>query len=250
MHSDPGSLNHTSWGRFALLAACVAITACRSDVPTGQVIAQVHDQDVTISEFAFEAGRQPATPPTGADTAVLEAIARRKVFAHIAEERGLEQEPQYHFELRRAREALLSEALYRQLEGEVAAPSGTEVDAYIAAHPWKFAERRLLILQAGSGRTVREKTIDTASFAAKPPFPIMQISLGEKMRWQGEVHEVLEVRPIGIPLSDMKRWASDRMKAEKTDEKLEKLFARVLENGQLQYAPGYGPSGTQLRSGM
>lgn len=250
MHSQAKFINRALSGQIVLLAIMLTTVACKNDLPTGQVIAEVNNQDVTISEFVYEAQREPASPPPSADLAVVEQIVRRKVFAGIAQERGLEQDPLYHFEFRRAREALLVEALYRDLANEVPTPSEHEITTYVAAHPWLFSERRLLILVAGPEDGEPQTTIDTASFSNAPPFPILQISAGAKMRWQGRVREVVEVQKVQMPESDMRRFAIRRMGAQKVEEKLARMFARAMENGELQYASGYGPSSAQLPTGM
>lgn len=249
MHSNQMSFNRTTARLLAPLAACLVLSGCGNEVPSEQVIARVDGRDVTITEFEFETERQPAAPPTADDIAVLEVITRRKVLAQIAEERGLEQEPRYHFEFRRAREALLVDALYRELESDTPAPSDPQIVAYIARHAWQFAERRVLVLSTGNGETARQTTIDTAGFLEQPPFPIMTIAPGQKMLWQGAVHDVLDVREVPPAPGEARTWASDRLKVQRVEEKLVSLYGRALESGQLQYAPGYGPSGTQRRLG-
>lgn len=232
---------------FALIL-CLPIVSCEDAPPSGQVIAKVNGEDVTVPEFEFEVGRRPGDPPTLQDNAQLENMVRRAALAQIARDRGLEQDPEYHFALRRARDELLVDALYRRLQDQIAEPSETEIAAFVKAHPWQFTNRRVLELSRGDKAVERRLTIDTAEFSSRPPFPVMEIDAGQDLFWRGDVYRVSQILALPIETEAARQWATRQLRAAKVEEKVAGLYNDLLERGRLQYAPGYGPSSKQGRS--
>lgn len=223
------------------------MSGCDDSQPSGQVIARVNGDDLTLPEFEHERGRMPDVPASGIDNAVVEAMVRRRALAQIAQQQGLEQDPQYHFELRRAREELLVEALHRRLASDAVKPSDQDIVTYMAKHPWQFSERRILQLSGADNGMASELTIDTAQYSVRPPFPLMEISTDRSMLWQGRVYIVSQVREAPLEAKAGRALALDRLISQAAEQKASKLYKQVLESGRLQYAPGYGPSGAQNR---
>ena len=247
MPSNHIRFNRTALSFGAALTFFLMMSGCDNSQPSGQVIARVNGDDLTLPEFEHERGRMPEVPASGIDNAVVEAMVRRRALAQIAQQRGLEQDPQYHFELRRAREELLVGALYRRLANDARKSSDQDIVTYMAKHPWQFSERRILQLSGSGGGPASELTIDTADYAVRPPFPVMEISPGRSMLWQGRVYRVSQVREAPLEAKAGRAWALNRLTSAFAEQKASALYKQVLESGRLQYAPGYGPSGAQNR---
>jgi EpsD family peptidyl-prolyl cis-trans isomerase len=139
---------------IALVA--VALTACgKSDdktaeqKPTGQVIAKVGDQDVTITELNNE--RRHAQVPANAKPddvtrALLNSIVERKVMAKRALDQSLDRQPTTLLELLRSREAVLAEAYVSGAFANQTPVSDSEVQKFIADNPRMFDHQEVLFL--------------------------------------------------------------------------------------------------------
>jgi len=130
--------------KLALSLAIVlsALPSCTRPAPYGQVLAEIDGDDVTRRDLAAElqvTGQYGASP-----SAVLEQIVERKLLVRAAREAGVEHSPEYLAAVRRAREQLLSEMYVQRLARQVPVSTRTEIDDYIAAHPFAFADRALI----------------------------------------------------------------------------------------------------------
>lgn len=247
MHRRRALFNCHPLPRGLALMFCLAIASCGDAPPSGQIMARVSGEDVSVSEFEFEVGRRPGDPPSLQDNAHLETMLRRAALAQIARDRGLEQDPKYHFALRRARDELLVDALYRRLQEQTAEPGRREIAGFMEAYPWQFNARRVLELSRNHKATESTLTIDTAEFSSRPPFPIMEIAAGQDMLWRGEVYRVSRIVELPIEAEAARQWAARQLSAARVEDKAARLYNDLLESGRLQYAPGYGPSNEQLR---
>jgi EpsD family peptidyl-prolyl cis-trans isomerase len=149
--------------------ACVALVACHipglpggSKAPSGQVVATVDGEEITLSELRAElAGAPaPASPQAGKlmEEAALRQIIIRHIMAKAAHDQQLDKTPAFAIEKARANQGLLTQALQRQLAANSPAPSRSDAEAYVAAHPSMFAERKLLTVD--QIRMARPKTED------------------------------------------------------------------------------------------
>ncbi|MGB3472824.1 MAG: hypothetical protein WBA51_18560 [Erythrobacter sp.] len=206
------------------------------------MVARFEDQDITRSELDYERRSANARGDTVSPEGMVEALVARRILASAARERGLEQDPTYHFALRRARDELLVAALRDELASTLPQPDAAEVADYIAAHRWKFADRRLVYLAPSAERAVAELVLDSASFDQAPPFPVMSVEEGDVMLWQGRAWQVLRIQQNPVLGASAQDWADAQLRNEKIDTSVEGLVGRALEEGRLQYAPGYGPS--------
>lgn len=248
MHRRRALFNCHTLPRGLALMFCLAIASCGDAPPSGQVMARVGGEDVTVPEFEFEVGRRPGDPPSLQDNAHLEIMLRRTALAQIAKDRGLEQDPKYHFALQRARDELLVDALYRRLQDQTAEPGEQEIAGFMEAHPWQFTDRRVLELSRSDKAAESALTIDTAEFSSRPPFPIMEIAAGQDMLWRGEVYRVSRILALPIEAEAARQWAARQLRAAKVEDKVAGLYNDLLASGRLQYAPGYGPSREQGRA--
>lgn len=135
--------------------ACVALVACHipglpggNKAPSGQVVATVDGEEITLSELRSELAGAPAPPSPQAAKLMEEAALRQIIIRHImakaAVDQKLDKTPTFAIEKGRATQGLLTQALQRQIASTSPAPSRADAEAYVAAHPGMFAERKLL----------------------------------------------------------------------------------------------------------
>jgi EpsD family peptidyl-prolyl cis-trans isomerase len=151
---DVSGLTGSRWrlaGAALGLAAAVALAGCgkKEDAPAvvGQVVAHVGPDDITQQEIDNELNLASVPQDKRTDEVVKLALSRiiqRKYLVQQAMAAKLDREPTAHLDLLRAREQILANAYVRRdIGSKVGAISQTEIDAYIQAHPDKFAKRQL-----------------------------------------------------------------------------------------------------------
>lgn len=149
--------------------ACVGLVACHipgmpksNKAPSGQVVATVDGDEITLSELRAELSGAPPAPTPQAQKLMEEAALRqiiiRKIMANAAHEQGLDKTPAFAIEKQRAGQTLLTQALQRQLATSVSPASRPEAEAFIAEHPGMFADRKLIVVD--QIRMQRPKTPD------------------------------------------------------------------------------------------
>jgi EpsD family peptidyl-prolyl cis-trans isomerase len=129
-------------GALALLGAC-------GKEATGQSVAVVGDEEVSLAELNAELAR--ARVPENADKKevmpqLLQRIVDRKLLAKAATEQGIDRSPEFLTEERRAREELLINMLAKRQADSIKLPSQAEIDRYIAQNPTMFQQRAMLSL--------------------------------------------------------------------------------------------------------
>lgn len=147
--------NLTSSWRWALpVLGALALAGCNSSKPpqannaqqpSGQVIAKVGNEDVTIHELQNEYRQLRVTPDKVNEQItrqVLEEITRRKALAQKAIVAGLDREPTVLLDMLRAREQVLATAiLQRDVQAKFSGVGKAELDRYINSKPDIFAKR-------------------------------------------------------------------------------------------------------------
>lgn len=136
-------------GTAVLVSACGNGSSAKDKIEKGQVIATVNGEDVTIYELGTEL--QGVDMPSGearkkVEQAALQRIIDRKILADIARDRKLDKTPEYLLQTRRAGEQLLVNLLQQNEAGKVPASTSEDVEKFMAANPWTFAQRKLLII--------------------------------------------------------------------------------------------------------
>jgi EpsD family peptidyl-prolyl cis-trans isomerase len=134
--------------------ACLALGACHQisglvgggNAPSGQVVATVGGEEVTLRELNAElAGATAANPAQrkSMQDAALRNLIIRKVLAHAARDRGLDKSADFALLQKRADEALLASTLRDRLVANVPAPSDEEIRQFISDHPDLFSQRKM-----------------------------------------------------------------------------------------------------------
>ena len=137
------------------LASAIALAGCgkqqETRAPVGQVIAHIGPDDVTQQELDNELHLANIPADKRSDEVVKAALTRileRKYLDQQAIAAKLDREPTVHLDLLRSREQILAGAyVQRDLRQKVATISNNEIDAYIQAHPDKFANRKIFQIE-------------------------------------------------------------------------------------------------------
>lgn len=137
----------------AAAAAALAVSGCGGKggaLEKGQVVASVDGEEITIFELNAEV--QASSVPQGTDRKLAEQLAlqriiERKILAKIAREQKLDKTPAFLIQERRADELILTTMLRDKIAGGVAQPTEAEIAQYQAAHPDRFAQRRIYTVE-------------------------------------------------------------------------------------------------------
>ncbi len=133
-------MKHWSWSVVPL--ALLALSGCQSK-PEGKGVAQVDGQAITTQVLDAEL----ADAPPGVDRlayrkAILPQLVDRTLLVQAAQKMGIDKTPEFAAQRERQEQKLLVEMLARKLAATVPVPNVQAVDAYIAAHPYEFAQRQ------------------------------------------------------------------------------------------------------------
>ena len=132
--------------RKAWLPVCLLLAACDDGLPKGQILATVAGDQITKRDFDAELATERGRGEPPSRSIVLDRLIDRAILVRLARREKLHLTPEYLAASRRADEDALID-FYRQFAGsELRAPDEAQVDAFIAAHSWMFAERQQLIL--------------------------------------------------------------------------------------------------------
>src|SRR6185437_12473064 len=150
-----GQMKQFNYKRLLVVGVCIALGACRfpglgHKAPTGQVLATVDGQEITMRDLSAELGSSVPSDPKARkaiEQRALQAIIDRKLIAKAAEKDGLEKTPEFALKKQRMTDALLAQSLQDKLVAAVPAPTKEEADAYIAAHPDSFAQRKIFTIE-------------------------------------------------------------------------------------------------------
>ncbi len=117
--------------------------------PVGQVVATVAGQEITVRELNAElAGASIPDPKTLklAQQAALRNIIARTILAKAAVDQGLDKTPDFALQKQRAMQGLLAQTLQNKVVASVPPATRQEAEAFVAAHPDIFAERKIFVV--------------------------------------------------------------------------------------------------------
>jgi EpsD family peptidyl-prolyl cis-trans isomerase len=135
----------SSIARLAITLAAALVAGCNGDdAPSGQVIATVDGEEITVAELNEEA--RTRNLPIGSNAVVHNALVQelidRKLLRREAERLGLDRRPEHLLSVRRLAEISLAQRLLAQHKsGE--GLSDQQLQAFVSARPWAFADRKL-----------------------------------------------------------------------------------------------------------
>jgi EpsD family peptidyl-prolyl cis-trans isomerase len=148
-------MKHFNYKRLLIVGVCIALGACRfpgmgHKAPSGQVLATVDGQEITMRDLSAELGSAlPSDPKVrkAVEQQALQAIIDRKLIAKAAEKEGLEKTPEFALKKQRMTDALLAQSLQDKLVAAVPTPTHEEAEAYVNAHPEMFAQRKIFNIE-------------------------------------------------------------------------------------------------------
>lgn len=136
--------------KWRVSAAAVAILscslACQTETAAAQVVATVNGAEVTLQDVDAQSGavNLPANADAkGARAAVLQQIIARKIMAQEARKQGLDRDPDFVAQQRRAEEELLVATYAKRQMDRVPVPEAAAVTRFMAGNPHMFASRKL-----------------------------------------------------------------------------------------------------------
>lgn len=127
----------------ALAAALLATTGCGKKA-TGQVVAVVNGEEITLDELNSELSGVNLPPNADKKLAMrqlLQQVIDRRLLAQSAKEQGLDKDPAFITQQRRMTEDLLVRMFAKKSADTIPVPTAAEIDKYIKDHPMAFASR-------------------------------------------------------------------------------------------------------------
>lgn len=221
-------------GRTIALASLALLAACREAQPTGQVLATVDGHDITDTELAAEARAAPAPRAE-----LLERLIDRALLASAAHRREADLSPTYLADMRRARALLLADSLRWQIAAHLPAPDDMRARAYVAAHPWAYADRAQVTLIGPDGAATG---IDTATTDPQTAAAIGAAGIGETVRIGGDPYRILARKPLPVPPPAALGQARAALIAEEADRQVRAILAQARAQATIRYQQGFGPA--------
>ncbi|HTH29201.1 MAG TPA: EpsD family peptidyl-prolyl cis-trans isomerase [Sphingobium sp.] len=129
----------------ALIAISWMMTGCEK-TPTGQVVAVVNGEEITLQELNSELAE--LNVPENADKkearrAVLQQIVSRRLLAQQAKQDGVDRDPNYVSAERRMKEQLLVSMYAKKAMDTVSVPDTAAINKFMAQNPTLFKQRTL-----------------------------------------------------------------------------------------------------------
>ncbi|MBM3115149.1 EpsD family peptidyl-prolyl cis-trans isomerase [Jeongeupia naejangsanensis] len=137
----------TLYRNTAVLAAIVlGLTACKDDgekKSPSQVVARVGDAEITVHQLNYLLAQQANPGDAAVKQRVLDGLVDQELLVQKAVELKLDRDPDVVQAVEAARRQILARAAAEREIGKPAEPAQAQIDAFYAAHPQLFAERKL-----------------------------------------------------------------------------------------------------------
>ena len=133
---------------LVLSAAVLGLAGCShsdGDKKPGQALVRVNGEEVTVYQLNEEL-RQVNNADANPDKErkqMVEALVDRQLLVEEAQKQKLDRDPNVMETIERAKAQILAQAYLKTKVTDVQKPDQAEVDAYYAAHPEFFAQRKL-----------------------------------------------------------------------------------------------------------
>lgn len=117
--------------------------------PSGQVVATVDGKEITSLQLRGELGGFSSRDPEimkAAQQQALERVILRKLIVGEAKKEKLDKGSDYTLQVDRGAETLLAQLYQRKLGSKITQPTKQEGEAFIAAHPEMFSDRKVLFV--------------------------------------------------------------------------------------------------------
>ncbi len=250
----------------------LALSACTKPAPYGQVLAEINGDDVTRRDLAAElqvTGQYGAAP-----SAVLEQVIERKLLVRAGYDAGIEHSPEYLAAIRRGREQLLAEMYVQRLARQVPVSTRTEIDDYIAAHPFAFTDRAIVdvtrldvpavpaaratlnhavdaraaaaaLSAQGVKATLSDQTLDTATLPAAIAASLVRAPVGLVMAPSANgltAYQVKASRPAPLAGTTAESAAARAIGLQRLTQAISDQINLQRRRARIRYQAGLGPS--------
>jgi len=245
--------------------------------PGGQVVAVVNGEEITQQDLNAELGN--AQIPSGADrnrilAQVLQRVIDRKLLVQRAKEQGLDKSPDYLGQLRRMQDELAISMLSSNASKSIPLPDQASIDAFIAAHPAAFSERKRYTLDqiaipqstdravlkqlepahtmdqvaavltaAGVKFTRAPATFDTALAPPQLAQKVATLPPGEPfvvpINGRFLVNSVKSSEPVPMNAEDAKPAALELMRQQSLNTAIQKQLSEARGKAKIAYQPGF-----------
>lgn len=263
---------------IVLLASAVSVAGCKRSA-TGQVVAVVNGEEVSLSELNGELQRAGNTGGANKQTvqaAALQSLIDRKLLVQQAKDRGIDKDPEYLQAQRRMNDELMISMLGKQVTKNVPVPTAADVQSYISSHPEMFAGRTVYALdqivfpapqnlaqlkslekdhtledvansltQMGIKFARRKGTLDTAAAPAGLVKQINALPGGEPfvLGAQGQVivSVVADKRVQPLDGDSANQLATQAIRRDAVQDIAQKQLKQARDSAKIDYQQGYAP---------
>jgi peptidyl-prolyl cis-trans isomerase C len=260
------------------LIAIAMLHGC-GGAPSGQVVAVVNGEEITLQELNAELAELKAAPIGDKKTVrqqILQQIVDRRLMAQIAKEEGMDRDPMYVIRERRMEEELLVQMYGAKSADTVRIPEGPAIEKYMQDNPGMFSQRTSYIVDqisfnmpsdqsvikkleadrsmAEVEATLRELGIDygkgkNSMDSGTIPTPVLNqiLSLppGEPFIIPAQGKIVVSVitgkQPVAVDTKEAMPMAAQSMRAENLGKMLGKRLQEAKAKAQITYQDGFAP---------
>lgn len=270
-------------GFVGAVAMAATLAACEK-TPTGQVVAVVNGEEVSLQELNAELQGQQI--PENVDrqavmNQILQRVIERKLLVQQGREQGLDRDPEYLAQQRRMNETLMVQMLGQRAARAIRIPAAGEIDKFIADNPAMFGNRTRYALEQlqfeapANMQTLRpledDKTLaevaasldelgiryqrgrSVLDSATAPPdlmAQVLRLPEGEPfiVPVQGRlVASVITGREtVPTPAEQARPAATEALRRQQLQQTLERQLEAARSSAQIEYQEGYGaPAGAK-----
>lgn len=262
---------------YAGLVAALLMTSGCGKKATGQVVAVVNNEEVTLDELNAELSSVNLPPSADKKLAMrqlLQQIVDRRLLAQTAKEQGLDRDPAYVTQQRRMNEDLLVRMYAKKSADSIPVPTAAEINKYIADHPLVFSARtrykldqirfampadpsKLKPLEADHSMDAvkarltamgikfesGKSALDSGSVAPAALKQVTSLPPGEPFITPAGRQIVVSVitgtEPITVPEAQVRPLAVQALRSETLNKIGETRLKEARAKGKIEYQPGY-----------
>lgn len=167
-------------GAAALVAGC-------QKAPTGQVVATVNGDEITLTELNAELATMQIPPNADkklVQNAALERIIERKLLANGARSEGIDQNPEFIVRRQQMEDALLVQLLAKKISGGVKTPGAGAIDKYMSDNSNMFAGRTIYTVDQIQFDTPKRQDYIKGLAAAKTMDDVVKVLDSNGVKYQ------------------------------------------------------------------
>jgi len=135
----PTALRCLKTGAALLTLAVLAACGRQAQVSSGQALASVDGQEITIHQLNAELGKGAARE---ASKQMLDGLVARQLLVNAARKEKLDSNPTVLADMERARDLVLAQSYVQMKLARPSRPTQQDLDAFYAQHPDWFAQRQ------------------------------------------------------------------------------------------------------------